>query len=166
MYRAVDQNQNKVVSRQVHEGAPSPVDVYVGSRIRLRRTLFGVSQQRLGDALGVTFQQIQKYERGVNRVGASCLFAMSQVLNVSVSYFFDDMPQDILEGPVSGPRGRMHHAAGGEKPSYSQVDNQLSKQETRELVDAYYRITEPSIRKRVFDLIKSLVSPEGDLEVQ
>src|ERR1700728_3825063 len=77
------------------EGRPSPIDVHVGARIRLRRTLLGMSQERLGEALGLTFQQVQKYERGVNRVGASRLFDLSRVLDVPISFFFDDMPDSL-----------------------------------------------------------------------
>src|SRR6516225_2063372 len=77
------------------ESRPSPIDVHVGSRIRLRRTLLGMSQERLGEALGLTFQQVQKYERGVNRVGASRLFDLSRVLDVPISFFFDDMPDAL-----------------------------------------------------------------------
>src|SRR5258707_1346983 len=76
-------------------GRPNPIDVHVGSRIRRRRTLLGMSQERLGDALGLTFQQVQKYERGMNRVGASRLFALSQVLDVPISFFFDDVPEAV-----------------------------------------------------------------------
>src|SRR6201996_9387344 len=77
------------------EGRPSPIDVHVGSRIRLRRTLLGMSQERLGEALGLTVQQGQKYERGGNRVGASRLFDLSRVLDVPISFFFDDMPDSL-----------------------------------------------------------------------
>src|SRR3954465_1224783 len=77
------------------ESRPSPIDVHVGSRIRLRRTLLGMSQERLGESLGLTFQQVQKYERGVNRVGASRLFDLSRVLDVPISFFFDDMPDSL-----------------------------------------------------------------------
>src|SRR3954463_11032856 len=87
------------------EGRPSPIDVHVGSRIRLRRTLLGMSQERLGEALGLTFQQVQKYERGVNRVGASRLFDLSRVLDVPISFFFDDMP-DSLATAYGGPASR------------------------------------------------------------
>ena len=80
------------------EGQPSPIDVHVGGRIRLRRTLLQMSQERLGDALGLTFQQVQKYERGANRVGASRLFNLSRVLDVPVSFFFDDMPTSYGTG--------------------------------------------------------------------
>src|ERR1700754_4090626 len=87
------------------ESRPSPIDVHVGSRIRLRRTLLGMSQERLGESLGLTFQQVQKYERGVNRVGASRLFDLSRVLDVPISFFFDDMP-DSLASTYGGQAGR------------------------------------------------------------
>src|ERR1700683_4563334 len=87
------------------EGRPSPIDVHVGSRVRLRRTLLGMSQERLGEALGLTFQQVQKYERGVNRVGASRLFDLSRVLDVPISFFFDDMP-DSLANSLGPPMSR------------------------------------------------------------
>ena len=92
------------------ESRPSPIDIHVGGRIRLRRTLMGMSQERLGEALGLTFQQVQKYERGVNRVGASRLFDLSRVLDVSISFFFDDMPE-----PIAGLHGTHHttRVAGG-----------------------------------------------------
>src|SRR5471030_846944 len=84
-----------------------PVDVHVGARMRQRRTLLGMSQEKLGTAVGLTFQQIQKYERGSNRIGSSRLFEFAKVLDVPVSYFFDEMPSNALAGrPMSG-RGRM-----------------------------------------------------------
>src|SRR5271167_5248440 len=95
------------------ESRPSPIDVHVGSRIRLRRTLMGMSQERLGEALGLTFQQVQKYERGVNRVGASRLFDLSRVLDVPISFFFDDMP-DSLAANFGGQPGR--RSAGFPEP--------------------------------------------------
>ncbi|HIC80951.1 MAG TPA: XRE family transcriptional regulator, partial [Kiloniellaceae bacterium] len=76
-------------------GGPNPVDVHVGGRVRLRRTLLGMSQEKLGEAIGLTFQQVQKYERGANRVGASRLFDLSRVLDVPVGFFFDEMPSDV-----------------------------------------------------------------------
>ena len=137
------------------ESRPSPIDIHVGGRIRLRRTLMGMSQERLGEALGLTFQQVQKYERGVNRVGASRLFDLSRVLDVSISFFFDDMPE-----PIAGLHGTHHttRVAGGfaEAQEGFGADEALNRRETLELVRAYYRITEPSVRKRVFELIKSM----------
>src|ERR1700681_831166 len=85
----------------------NPVDVHVGSRVPLRRTLLGMSQEKLGDAIGLTFQQVQKYERGANRIGASRLFDLSRVLDVPVSFFFEDMvpvaPAEARGGPAEAP---------------------------------------------------------------
>jgi transcriptional regulator with XRE-family HTH domain len=139
------------------ESRPSPIDVHVGSRIRLRRTLLGMSQERLGESLGLTFQQVQKYERGVNRVGASRLFDLSRVLDVPISFFFDDMP-DSLAANFGGVTARRTSGMETQDPF---GDDTLSRRETLELVRAYYRITDPSIRKRVFDLIKSMGPAEG-----
>jgi transcriptional regulator with XRE-family HTH domain len=133
------------------EHRPSPIDVHVGSRVRLRRTLLGMSQERLGDALGLTFQQVQKYERGVNRIGASRLFDLSRVLDVPISFFFDDMP-DAMGGSATA----MRRGLGLSESQDGFEDDTLHRRETLELVRAYYRITDPAVRKRVFDLIKSL----------
>jgi len=132
------------------ESRPSPIDVHVGSRIRLRRTLLGMSQERLGEALGLTFQQVQKYERGVNRVGASRLFDLARVLDVPISFFFDDL-SDANSLATSGRR-----AVGFEQSQDGFTDETLNRRETLELVRAYYRISDPAVRKRVFDLIKSM----------
>ncbi|WP_390624366.1 helix-turn-helix domain-containing protein [Iodidimonas nitroreducens] len=130
---------------------PDPIDVHVGSRVRLRRTLLGMSQEKLGDALGLTFQQIQKYERGANRIGSSRLFKLSQILDVPVSFFFDDMPDDVQKAN----RGL------SDTPSEPFEADQLSKRETLELVRAYYKITQPKIRKHMFELIKSIAHSEN-----
>ena len=135
------------------EGRPSPIDVHVGSRIRLRRTLLGMSQERLGEALGLTFQQVQKYERGVNRVGASRLFDLSRVLDVPISFFFDDLP-DSLANTLDPPMSRRIGELADKGEGFG--DDTLSRRETLELVRAYYRITDPAVRKRVFELIKSM----------
>ncbi len=127
---------------------PNPIDIHVGSRVRLRRTLLGMSQEKLGEALGLTFQQVQKYERGVNRIGSSRLFHLSQILDVPVSFFFDDMPP--LE--TGGPPG---FREGTTQPFEK---DPLVKRETLELVRAYYRITDPAARKRVFELTKAIAN--------
>ena len=138
------------------ESRPSPVDVHVGARIRLRRTLLGMSQERLGDALGLTFQQVQKYERGVNRVGASRLFDLSRILDVPINFFYENMA-DATSAVGATPRP----AAGfAEQQEAFGSDDALHKRETLELVRAYYRITDPNIRKRMFDLMKSMAPPE------
>jgi transcriptional regulator with XRE-family HTH domain len=112
-----------------------------------------MSQERLGEALGLTFQQVQKYERGVNRVGASRLFDLSRVLDVPISFFFDDMPES-LANTYGGQATRRSAGFSDVQDSFS--DDALNRRETLELVRAYYRITEPAVRKRIFDLIKSM----------
>ena len=134
-------------------GTPNAIDVHVGSRVRLRRTLLGMSQEKLGEAIGLTFQQVQKYEKGANRVGASRLYQISQILNVSPSFFFEGMSEDA----TNAHGGLQDESAGFEHDS-------LSKRETLELVRAYYKIDDTELRKRVFDLIKSLGGIDLDIE--
>ena len=140
------------MSAELQESRPSPVDVHVGARIRLRRTLLGMSQERLGDALGLTFQQVQKYERGVNRVGASRLFDLSRILDVPINFFYENMTAATSAGGAPA-----RPATGFAEPQEGfGSDEALSKRETLELVRAYYRITDPNIRKKMFDLMKSM----------
>jgi len=143
--------------RSEREHRPSPIDVHVGSRVRLRRTLLGLSQEKLGDALGLTFQQVQKYERGVNRIGASRLFDLSRVLDVPIGFFFDDMP-DVVGGGGGATTARRSYGLADQQDGFD--DETLHRRETLELVRAYYRINDPSVRKRVFELIKSLTPAE------
>jgi transcriptional regulator with XRE-family HTH domain len=138
--------------RRGRRTGPHPVDIHVGSRVRMRRTLLGMSQEKLGDALGLTFQQVQKYERGANRVGASRLFEISRVLDVPVSFFFEDMPAETAS--LSAASGG---TASGEDVEEFERDP-LAKRETLELVRAYYRISDPRVRKRVFELTKAVAS--------
>ena len=125
---------------------PNPVDIHVGSHVRLRRTLLGMSQKKLGNALGLTFQQIQKYERGANRIGSSRLFLLSRILDVPVSFFFDDMAPEVASGQPD--------FAEAAQANFDQDD--LAKRETLELVRAYYKITDADVRKRLFDLVKAV----------
>src|SRR5580704_15844513 len=143
------------------EGRPSPIDIHVGSRIRLRRTLLGMSQERLGEALGLTFQQVQKYERGVNRVGASRLFDLSRVLDVPISFFFDDMPEQTANAfGTQNTSLATRRAVGFADAQDAFADDAFSRRETLELVRAYYRIPDAAVRKRMFDLIKAM-TPEA-----
>jgi len=131
-----------------------PVDIHVGTRIRQRRTLLAMSQTKVGDAVGLTFQQIQKYERGANRIGSSRLYEFAKVLDVPVSYFFDEMPSNALSGrPMSG-RGRKGFGEAG--TPFAQEKDPLIKRETLELVRAYYKIREGRVRKRIFETVKAL----------
>jgi transcriptional regulator with XRE-family HTH domain len=128
---------------------PNPIDIHVGSRIRLRRNMLGLSQEKLGEAIGLTFQQVQKYERGANRVGASRLHELSRVLDVPVSFFFDDMD------PVRAPA----IPGGFAEASAEAFDSDpLRRRETVDLVSAYYDIGDATLRRRFFDLAKALVA--------
>jgi transcriptional regulator with XRE-family HTH domain len=130
-----------------------PVDVHVGSRLRMRRTLLGLSQQKLGEKLNLTFQQIQKYERGANRIGASRLFELSRILDVKPSFFFEEMPQ-----------GGNMQAAGVQEQADEFEHEFLGKRETLELVRAYYKIDNLEVRKRVFDVVKALAAEDIEID--
>jgi transcriptional regulator with XRE-family HTH domain len=141
--------------KRLPPGVPNPVDIHVGSRVRLRRTLLGLSQEKLGDAVGLTFQQIQKYERGANRIGASRLYQLSRILDVPISFFFDEMPAGLktTEGQV---------AMGlKERDQKTMEPDPLARRETLELVRAYYKIANARVRKRLFELTKSLAAASG-----
>ncbi len=128
---------------------PNPVDVHVGARLRQRRTLLGMTQTSLGEAIGLTFQQMQKYERGRNRISASRLFYLSGVLDVPVPYFFEDMPSEVAACSPAKTRGRAK-----KPPSYK--PDPMARRETLELVRAYYKIKDPPVRKRLREIAKAL----------
>jgi transcriptional regulator with XRE-family HTH domain len=128
---------------------PNPIDVHVGSRIRLRRNMIGMSQEKLGELLGITFQQIQKYEKGSNRVGASRLQAISSILSVPVAFFFEDAP-----GQEPAPAGF------GEEASSNYVVDFLNSAEGLQLSRAFVRIGDPKVRRRIIDLVKSLADED------
>jgi len=122
----------------------NPVDVHVGSRVRLRRMLLGMSQEKLGEHLGLTFQQVQKYEKGINRIGASRLFDLSQVLGVPVQFFYEELA-------VSGTS-----AAGfSERPAESYAVEFLGSREGLELNKAFARITDSKVRRSIVDLVRA-----------
>jgi transcriptional regulator with XRE-family HTH domain len=128
------------------------IDAHVGARIKLRRTLLGLSQEALGEKLGLTFQQVQKYERGMNRVGASRLHKVSEVLDVPVSFFFDDIAPELRRNQT------LSVSVGSEH------DADLTRREILELARAFDRIADDRVRKRIVELIRSLSSyelPEG-----
>jgi transcriptional regulator with XRE-family HTH domain len=127
---------------------PNPIDVHVGNRVRLQRMLIGISQEKLGERLGLTFQQVQKYEKGINRIGASRLFELSRVLGVPVQFFYEDAP---VVGAQQSPTPGF-----AERPSDSHVFEFLSSREGLELNRAFSRITDPKVRKSVLDLVRSL----------
>ena len=132
-------------------GKPNSIDIHVGSRVRQRRTLLGLSQEKLASALDLTFQQVQKYERGANRIGAGRLYQLSKALDVPVTYFFDEVDGDVAE------------ACGA--PSVSaqppQQADPMAQRETLLLVRAYYSIQDPAVRRRMLDLMRSMGSETG-----
>jgi len=125
---------------------PHLVDQHVGSRVRLRRMLLGMSQERLGESIGITFQQVQKYEKGVNRIGASRLLQISEILDVPVEFFFEEAP----------------HIDGRREPGMAEADSEtfilefLNSREGLELNRAFAKIADPKVRKRVVNLVRSL----------
>lgn len=133
----------------------NPMDVHVGTRVRLRRMLLGMSQEKLGEHLGLTFQQVQKYEKGVNRIGASRLFDLAKVLGVPVQFFYDEAPAEVIgsSAPVPG---------FSEATSDSYVVEFLSSRDGLELNKAFARIKDPKVRRSIVDLVRSLAGDEGN----
>jgi transcriptional regulator with XRE-family HTH domain len=130
----------------------NPIDVHVGGRVRLRRMLLGMSQEKLGEHLGLTFQQIQKYEKGINRIGASRLFDLSQVLGVPVQFFYEELVV-----------GNAAEAAGfGERPAESYAAEFLGSREGLELNKAFARITDPRVRRSIVDLVRAFAGEAGN----
>jgi len=126
---------------------PNPVDAHVGSRVRLRRMLLGMSQERLGESMGLTFQQVQKYEKGVNRIGASRLFQISKILDVPVQFFFE-------EAPYSGDGNAVRGMAESDSEAF--ILEFLNSREGLELNRAFVKIGDAKIRKSVVDLVRAL----------
>ena len=129
------------------------VDVHVGKRVRLRRTLLGMSQEQLGSSLNITFQQVQKYERGANRISASRLWDISQILDVQISYFYADMTDDTMR---LSPR----QVSRGENIDFDDDNarDPMARRETLELVRTYYSIESLKVRKRISEMVKSLAA--------
>jgi transcriptional regulator with XRE-family HTH domain len=125
--------------------APNPIDKHVGSRVRMRRMMLGMSQEKLGDALGLTFQQVQKYEKGTNRIGASRLQQISLILQVPVAFFFEGAPS-------------LHPLPEGmqEAPSPAYVSDFLATSEGLALTKAFTRIKQPKLRRRIVDLVEEI----------
>ncbi len=129
---------------------PRLVDVHVGARVKQRRNLLGMTQTDLGDALGVTFQQVQKYEKGVNRVGSSRLYDLARVLDTSIDYYFEDMPPEVAASSLATKgRGKAKKLTGCEP-------DLLVKRETLKLVRAYYKIEDEDVRQQVYQLTKAM----------
>ncbi len=127
---------------------PNPIDIHVGSRVRLRRMMLGMSQEKLGESLGLTFQQVQKYEKGVNRVGASRLFDLARVLGVSVQFFYEEAPSHMTPGSL--PAGMAERAAESYAAEF------LGNRDGLELNKAFAKITDAKIRRSIVELVRSI----------
>jgi transcriptional regulator with XRE-family HTH domain len=126
---------------------PDPMDVHVGSRVRLRRMIIGMSQEKLGEHMGLSFQQIQKYEKGTNRIGASGLYQLAQIMDVPVQFFFDDGP-----GTANNPS----QPSFTETPTADLLLDFLNSREGLKLNRAFVRITDPKVRHHIIALIRAL----------
>ncbi len=142
----------KKIARRKIPGVADLIDIHVGNRLRQRRTLLGLNQQKLGESVGLTFQQVQKYERGANRIGASRLFDFSLVLGVAVEYFFEDMPPEVKDRTTEVP------AVSGDNLRAELKADPSIKRETLELVRAYYQIKNPVTRQDLYRLVSNLSS--------
>jgi len=129
---------------------PNPVDTHVGGRVRLRRMMQGMSQEKLGESLGITFQQIQKYEKGTNRIGASRLQHIAQVLEVPVSFFFEDAPGSSTESGFAESRPAAF------------VTDFLTSTEGLQLNKAFVRIKDTKVRRRIVELVRAVAGEETD----
>jgi transcriptional regulator with XRE-family HTH domain len=130
---------------------PSPVDKHVGSRVRMRRMMLAMSQEKLGAALGLTFQQVQKYERGANRIGASRLQQLSHILQVPIAFFFEGAPN------ASAPRG-FHRSA----LSIAQIDDFVSDSNGLKLIGAFMRIDNADLRRKIVMLVQEIAGDDGN----
>jgi transcriptional regulator with XRE-family HTH domain len=138
------------MSETVNPRGPNSVDRHVGSRIRLRRQLLNLSQERLGEELGVTFQQVQKYERGTNRVGAGRLWHLAKVLDVPVSFFYEGATENTAQSGF---------ADSDQTPL---VDDFIQSADGVALAQAFSRITDPKVRRRVLELVRTLAAEEAE----
>jgi transcriptional regulator with XRE-family HTH domain len=132
---------------------PNPIDKHVGSRVRMRRMMLSMSQEKLGGGLGLTFQQVQKYEKGTNRIGASRLQQISHILQVPVAFFFEGAPS-FHPQTGDGADGM------GEAPSPSYVSDFLATSDGLALTKAFMEIKEPKLRRRIVDLVEEIAGRE------
>ncbi len=130
-------------------GIPNPVDVHVGARVRMRRTLLGMSQTTLGEAIGLTFQQMQKYEKGTNRISSSRLYDLARMLDVPIEFLFDDMPAAVAASSPAQGRGKAK-----KPPSYE--PDPMATRETLALVRTYYKIEDANVRNGLRELAQAL----------
>ncbi len=136
------------------KGGPDPVDKHVGNRLRVRRSLLGLSQEKLAEAISLTSQQIQKYEKGMNRISAGRLFEFSKILGVPITYFYDK-----IEGNLSSPAN--YGLSDNDQDEFVGEDIMQSK-ETLNILRAYYTFKDPSVRKEIYKFIKTMADQRGE----
>ena len=144
--------------KPVSEDGPDPIDRHVGTRIRGRRVGLRISQTKLGQSIGVTFQQIQKYESGTNRVGASNLFKIAKALGVEVAFFFEGVIREDINAMALAGSGGL-----ADTPAQPFEVNPMNSREAFELMHNYFRIPDPTVRKRLFQLVRILAFSEKDV---
>ena len=149
--RAADKSGRSFVFARAEKKSPNPVDKHVGSRVRMRRMMLAMSQGNLGDALGLTFQQVQKYEKGTNRIGASRLQQISHILQVPVAFFFEGAPHGLV------PR-RSH----GSALSIAQIDDFVSDSNGLRLIEAFMRIDNAALRRKIVMLVQEIAGDDGN----
>jgi transcriptional regulator with XRE-family HTH domain len=137
----------EVTNVMMAKKAPNPTDKHVGARVRMRRMMLSMSQEKLGDALGLTFQQVQKYEKGANRIGASRLQQIGQILQVPVSFFFEGAPGQTVDGFAEAP-----------SPAY--VSDFLATSDGLALTKAFMGIKDPKLRRRIVDLVQQIAADD------
>ncbi len=153
----VQKKRKGTIRGRLSDGTPNPIDIYVGTRIRFRRTMLGLSQERLAEALGITFQQVQKYEKGLNRIGASRLWDLSQVLDVPVDFFFDKMDE---ASQSNSPRKISGFQLSDSDVPYISTEVFL-RRDVMDLVRHYIQIVNPKISHNILELIKSIAPING-----
>jgi transcriptional regulator with XRE-family HTH domain len=131
--------------------APNPIDKHVGARVRMRRVLIGMSQEKLGEALGITFQQVQKYEKGTNRMGASRLQQAARIMGVPVNFFFEGTQSDTAMATGFAEPG---------SPAY--LADFASTQDGSQLIKAFTKIKDPKVRRRIIELVEAMASEDQD----
>ena len=150
---------NGMVRGRLSDGTPNPIDLYVGSRVRMRRSLLGMSQERLAAELGVTFQQVQKYERGLNRIGASRLWDLAQVLGVNVDFFYQE-----IDANTTSKSPRKIYANPNLAEDICEFDmDVLLRRDVISLLRAYVKISDPKIQRSILDLLHTLA---GDSNIE
>ncbi len=146
------------MSEEATPKRPDPIDIHVGSRVRLRRMILSMSQEKLGDQMGLTFQQIQKYEKGVNRIGASRLFQLATILKVPVDFFFEEMPGHAQ--PAHDPIGF------SERPTETFIRDFLSSREGLELNRSFVQIKSNKARRAIIEMVRAVAEMGDDHQAE